>query len=60
MPPTCRYSCAKGSFTIRVGVSDGTLTELVEGPLKPGDQLITDVPDLPAARGGGRTPFRMF
>src|SRR5262249_18122819 len=46
---------------IRVGVSDGSLTELVEGPLNAGDTLITDVPELPGSKGGaGRSPFRMF
>lgn len=28
---------------IRVGLSDGTLTELVEGPLQPGDRLVSEL-----------------
>jgi HlyD family secretion protein len=49
------------SVPIRIGVTDGTMTELVEGSLNAGDTLITDVPELPGAKGGqGRSPFRMF
>jgi HlyD family secretion protein len=49
------------ALQIRIGVSDGTLTELVEGTLAVGDLLVTDVPDVPGgSKGGGRSPFRMF
>jgi HlyD family secretion protein len=48
------------SVPIRVGVSDGTVTELVEGTLTVGDALITDVPELPGKSAAGRSPFRMF
>jgi HlyD family secretion protein len=35
--------------TIKPGLSDGSSTQLVEGDLKPDDQLITEVTGLPAA-----------
>jgi HlyD family secretion protein len=48
--------------SIRVGISDGTLTEVAEGSLNPGDALLTDVissPGSDAAKGapalGGAT-----
>ena len=31
------------SVSVRVGVSDGTMTELIEGDLEAGDQLVTGV-----------------
>ena len=31
------------SIPVRVGVSDGTMTELIEGDLEAGDQLVTGV-----------------
>ena len=37
---------------IRTGISDGTSTEVVEGQLSPGDQVITDATG-PASRSGG-------
>ena len=46
----------------RAGVSDGTLTEVAEGELHEGDQVITGVSGggMPAAQGppGGANPFR--
>jgi HlyD family secretion protein len=49
---------------IRIGVSDGTLTEVTDGGLQPGDTLVTDVASagaLGGARPGGVRPgFRMF
>ena len=46
---------------IKIGVSDGTMTELVDGNLKAGDALITDVPEQPGKGAAtGRSPFRMF
>jgi hypothetical protein len=53
------------SRSIRVGATDGTRTEVVEGPLAEGDVVITDatvtggrkpggfVPGAPAPRRGG-------
>jgi len=49
--------------SIRIGVSDGTLTEVADGNLKPGDALVTDIaaddsaPKSPA--GGGNLPGGM-
>ena len=37
--------------TIKIGVSDGTVTELVDGDLKEGDEVVTDVA---AGAAGGR------
>jgi HlyD family secretion protein len=50
------------SVPIRIGVSDGTQTEVVEGALTVGDALVTDMPDTGGAKpgAGGRSPFRMF
>ncbi|HEY0915758.1 MAG TPA: hypothetical protein VGE22_12875, partial [Solimonas sp.] len=46
---------------IKTGISDGSYTEVVEGGLKEGDELITDMPsaegDKPRASGPG---MRMF
>jgi HlyD family secretion protein len=49
---------------IRIGISDGSTTEVREGALEPGDRVITDVSGLPGAGppGGGmpgamRRPF---
>jgi HlyD family secretion protein len=47
---------------VKTGVSDGSLTELVEGDLHEGDAVVTDAGGGPAgagATGGGRPP-RMF
>jgi HlyD family secretion protein len=42
------------SRPVRVGVSDGALTELIEGDIQPGDQLVTGVvlPQIAAPTGG--------
>ena len=42
------------SRPVRVGVSDGAMTELIEGDIQPGDQLVTGVvlPQLSAPTGG--------
>jgi HlyD family secretion protein len=36
---------------IKPGLTDGSSTEMVEGDLVPGDQLVTDITGLPAAPG---------
>jgi HlyD family secretion protein len=36
-------------IAIKVGLGDGSLTQLVEGDLQPGDQLITEVSGLPSS-----------
>jgi HlyD family secretion protein len=48
---------------IRIGLSDGTTTEITEGDLHPGDQLVTEVigsdadkPPAAAPPGGGQPP----
>jgi HlyD family secretion protein len=44
---------------IKIGVTDGTVTEVVEGDLKPGDQVITDTltaGDKPPSSQSGRLP----
>jgi HlyD family secretion protein len=39
---------------IRVGLTDGTVTEVLEGELAPGDALVTEIVGAtPAAQGGG-------
>lgn len=52
-------------ITIQAGVSDGTLTEVLDGPLREGDSVITEAVDSSApsgagSRGGSARPFRMF
>ena len=57
-------------ISIRTGVSDGTLTEVLDGPLRAGDAVVTEAVDPPGASGaasgggarpgGGSRPFRMF
>ncbi len=43
---------------IRVGISDGSVTEVVEGTLAPGDQVITDAAGPPSGFAAGlRRPF---
>jgi HlyD family secretion protein len=46
---------------VRTGVSDGTVTEIIEGDLREGDAVITDATTTakPPGGGGGRPP-RMF
>jgi len=48
--------------TIRTGISDGTVTEVLEGPLAAGDKVVTDAPEGAGKGPGaaGRSPFRMF
>jgi HlyD family secretion protein len=48
--------------TIHVGVSDGSLTEVLDGKLAAGDKLVTDVTDKAGAGGPGGSGrgFRMF
>jgi HlyD family secretion protein len=56
-----------GSTRIKTGTTDGSKTEVVEGALAEGDQVITDAtlteaakssaPALPGAPAGGRRPF---
>jgi HlyD family secretion protein len=41
---------------VKVGVSDGTVTELVEGEVHEGDQLITDVTSKDGKPAGGGAP----
>lgn len=43
-------------LTIKVGVTDGTQSEVLEGPLQPGDQVITDVQGG-APSAAPQTPF---
>ncbi len=46
---------------VRTGISDGTLTEVVEGDLSPGDAVLTDASGRAGAAGaphGG--PPRLF
>jgi HlyD family secretion protein len=47
---------------VKIGVSDGTFTEMVEGELSPGDRLITEaiVAGSSPSGGGGGMPRRMF
>lgn len=52
--------------TIKTGLTDGTNTEVVEGPLKAGDQVVVDstggttAGPSGASRGGGRPRFGPF
>jgi HlyD family secretion protein len=54
------------AVVLHTGVSDGTLTEVLEGKVAAGDKLVTDVPEKPgapasgAAPGGGAPRIRMF
>jgi multidrug efflux pump subunit AcrA (membrane-fusion protein) len=55
------------STRIKIGTTDGTKTEVVEGALAEGDEVLTDAtltdaaksssPALPGAPAGGRRPF---
>jgi HlyD family secretion protein len=49
---------APGAVAIRTGISDGSFTEVVEGPLSEGDEVITDVAGTPGggASSGGSAP----
>ena len=49
------------AVAVRTGLSDGSVTEVVEGPLQAGDLLITDAPSpagasASGAAGGARRP----
>ncbi|MCX5858554.1 MAG: efflux RND transporter periplasmic adaptor subunit [Proteobacteria bacterium] len=45
---------------IKTGITDGSLTEIVEGELKEGDKLITDATSSTTTKSGGApNPFRM-
>ncbi|MDP3909834.1 MAG: efflux RND transporter periplasmic adaptor subunit [Gemmatimonadales bacterium] len=43
---------------VRTGITDGTFTELVGGPLAEGDRVITDSLEQNSEGGGGRMPMR--
>ena len=46
---------------VRTGLTDGTSTEVMEGPLKEGDEVIVGVGEAPAAKkSGGPGGSRMF
>jgi HlyD family secretion protein len=46
---------------LKVGTSDGSVTEVVEGDLREGDVVVTDMSDKSGAPGGGRGgPPRIF
>jgi HlyD family secretion protein len=45
---------------ITTGVTDGTMSEVTEGALKPGDTVITGVASAPAAGTAGGPPRRLF
>jgi len=45
---------------ITTGVTDGTLSEVTEGALQPGDVVITGVASAPAAGTAGGPPRRLF
>ncbi|MBA3542498.1 MAG: hypothetical protein H0T79_22980, partial [Deltaproteobacteria bacterium] len=42
---------------IKPGLTDGSSTQLLEGELVAGDQLITEIQGLPAAPGRKVSPF---
>jgi hypothetical protein len=45
------------SLSVRIGISDGSVTEIVEGGLQEGDQVITDLPQGDSgAKPGGPSP----
>jgi HlyD family secretion protein len=47
---------------VRIGLTDGTSTEILEGPLKEGDEVILGLGEPPAAakKPGGPTGPRLF
>lgn len=45
---------------ITTGVTDGTLSEVTEGPLQPGDLVITGVASAPVPGSAGGPPRRLF
>ena len=50
------------AVAVRTGLTDGTSTELLEGPLKEGDEIIIGTGEAPGAakKAGGPTGARMF
>ena len=46
--------------SIKLGITDGTQTEVVEGELRPGDTLITEATDPNAPARAGTPRIRMF
>ena len=50
------------AVAVRTGLTDGTSTELLEGPLKEGDEIIIGTGEAPGAakKAGGPTGSRMF
>jgi HlyD family secretion protein len=53
---------APKAVDVRTGLTDGTSTELMEGPLKEGDEVILGTGEAPGAakKAGGSTGPRMF
>ena len=47
---------APAPVVVKLGVSDGSVTELVDGPLKEGDALVTDASGGGEGGGGNRPP----
>jgi HlyD family secretion protein len=46
---------------VRTGLTDGTSTEILEGPLKEGDEVIAGIGEPPGAKkAGGPSGPRMF
>lgn len=65
--PRTVYALREGKAVpveIKTGISDGSYTEVVEGALQEGDELITDMPsaedDKPRGGGGGPGGPRLF
>ena len=50
------------ALDVRAGLTDGTSTEILEGPLKEGDEIIIGIGEAPGAakKAGGPTGSRMF
>jgi HlyD family secretion protein len=53
-----RDDATAAPVAVRTGVSDGSLTELVSGELRPGDKVITDALGATGTQGGGGPPRR--
>jgi hypothetical protein len=45
------------SVPVRIGVTDGQMTALIEGDIQPGDELVTGVILPQVAQSGPRNPF---
>jgi HlyD family secretion protein len=43
---------------VRTGITDGTFTEVIGGPLEAGDRVITDSLEEHSEGGRGRMPMR--